>query len=271
MEEKENIFFVDSHAHLGMEDFDQDRQLVVQRAFQKRIKSILCPSDLTCPENVNKTLSLSETFKNLLASSGVHPHQAKQFKDQHIQEIKKLNKNKKIVAVGEIGLDFHYNFSKKKEQMAALRHQLITAQQLHLPVIIHSRKSGSEIIVALKNENFSQGGVLHCFTEDWQTAKMLMDYNFFISFSGILTYPSAYDIRETAKKIPMEKILIETDSPYLVPVSFRKTKKRNEPVYVIEVAKMLSELKNIPLEEIAETTTHNFELLFKFEINNIRC
>jgi len=259
-------FLVDSHAHLDMEEFDEDRSQVVERAFEQGIKAILCPAEVTNSQSVHKILDLTEKYKSLIAAAGIHPHQAKSFNPECTRRIEELAEAKKIKAVGEIGLDFYYNLSPPAEQEDAFRLQLHTAQELSLPVVVHSRNSGKKLVRAVEEEHFSRGGVLHCFTESWNVAKEMMNKNFFISFSGILTFPKAQAIREVAKKIPLEKLLVETDSPYLVPVPFRGLKKRNEPAYVIEVAKVLAGVKDISLEEIAEATTQNFEFLFSFEI-----
>jgi TatD DNase family protein len=253
---------VDSHAHLDMEEFDEDREQVVQRAFQEGIKSILCPADVTNPRSVEKTLDLIEKYESLIAAAGVHPHQAKHFTPRHAQIIEELAGEEKVKAVGEIGLDFHYDFSPRQEQEKAFRHQLSVAQKLGLPVVVHSRNAGKEVAKAIEEEHFSKGGILHCFTEDWTLAKRMMDHNFFISFSGILTFPKAQPLREIAKKIPLEKLLVETDSPYLIPLAYRGIKKRNEPAHVIEIAKVLAELKKTSLEKLAWATSKNFESLF---------
>jgi TatD DNase family protein len=261
---------VDSHAHLDMEEFDEDRYQVVERAFEQGIKAILCPAEVTQSQSVSKILDLIEKYQSLIAAAGVHPHQARSFSPKCARKIKELAEAKKIKAIGEIGLDFYYNLSTPAEQDNAFRRQLGLAQELGLPVVVHSRNSGKTLVQTVEEERFSQGGVLHCFTEDWEVAKQVMNRNFLISFSGILTFPKAQLLREVAKKIPLEKLLVETDSPYLVPAPFRGIKKRNEPAYVIEVAKVLAEIKNISLEELGEVTSQNFESLFSFEIKNLR-
>jgi TatD DNase family protein len=253
---------VDSHAHLDMEEFDEDRDQVVQRAFREGIRTILCPADLTNPRSIEKTLDLIEKYESLIAAAGVHPHQAKHFTPSQTQRLEELSREKKVKAVGEIGLDFHYDFSPRQEQEKVFRHQLSVAQKLGLPIIVHSRNAGKEVTKAVEEEHFSKGGILHCFTEDWALAKRMIDHNFFISFSGILTFPKAQPLREIAKKIPLEKLLVETDSPYLIPLAYKSIKKRNEPAHVIEIAKVLAELKRASLEKLAWATSKNFESLF---------
>lgn len=264
-----SLTLVDSHAHLDMEEFDDDRDEVLQRARQEGVIAVLCPADLTNPNSTQTALDLIEKNENIIASAGVHPHQAKLFTPDHVRKLEELARERKIMAVGEIGLDFFYNLSPPQQQEAAFRHQLATAQSIRLPVIVHSRDSGMRTAKAVEEENFKKGGVLHCFTEDWGLAKRMLDQNFSISFSGILTFPSANQIREVAQKIPLDKIMVETDSPFLVPSPLRGRIKRNEPVHVIETAKVLAELKKISLGELAEITTRNFETLFKFEIKKM--
>lgn len=262
---------IDSHAHLNIKDFDKDRDDVIQEAFREGIRAILCPSDITDSRNVQIALELIDKYENIIAAAGVHPHNAKDFTPECIEKIEELCREKKIHAVGEIGLDFHYNFSSPADQKKAFREQLKAAQRLHLPVIIHSRKAAAEILRVVEEEHFTSGGVLHCFTEDWEFASRMINYNFFISFSGILTFPSAFLLREAAKKIPLDKLLVETDSPYLIPVPYRGKTKRNKPVFVKEIAQYLAALKDISVDRLAEATTKNFISLFLFEIKKLGC
>lgn len=264
-----SLTFVDSHAHLDMEEFDEDRDQVIERAFKEGVKAILCPTDLTDQKGVKTTLCLIENHRTIIAAAGVHPHQAKAFKLDDIRKIEELARTEKIKAVGEIGLDFFYNHSPSHKQEEVFRHQLHTAQSLGLPVVVHSRNSSHKTAQAVEEEHYTGGGVLHCFTEDWELAKRLIDRNFFISFSGIITFPKAQSLREIAQKVPLEKILIETDSPFLAPAPLRKKMKRNEPAFMIETARILAEIKKVSLSKIAEVTTRNFEYLFQFEIQKI--
>jgi len=258
--------FVDSHAHINSEEFQDDRDQVIARAFQEDIQAILCPIELTEPKNLQIGLELIEKHDNIIAAAGVHPHNAKDFQTEAASTLKHLASEKNILAVGEIGLDFHYNFSSPEEQRTAFRSQLNLAQDLGLPVVIHSRNAANEIAAAVEKEDFSNGGVLHCFTENLEFAEHMLKYGFLISFSGILTYPNAQSLRDIAKKIPLIKTLIETDSPYLTPVPYRGRIKRNEPVYVKEVAKTLANIQHTSLEEVAQVTSQNFASLFPIEI-----
>jgi len=253
---------VDSHAHLDMEEFDEDREQVVERAFQAGLCAILCPADLTVERSLEKTLGLAARFPALRAAAGVHPHQAAHFRTEHLTRLRELCAEKKISAVGEVGLDFHYDFSPAESQRPAFRAQAALARETGLPLIIHTRSAGQEAADIVEQENPPAAGVLHCYTEDWALAERMLDRGFYISFSGILTFPKAASLREVARRIPLDRLLVETDSPFLSPVPFRGLVKRNEPRYVIEVAKTLAELKGITPERLAEATTANFFRLF---------
>jgi TatD DNase family protein len=256
---------VDSHAHLDMADFDPDRAAVVQRAGRAGVVAILCPADLTRPGSLPAIAALVGGAPAVLAAAGVHPHQAKDLSPGHLAELRKLAAAGAIRAIGEIGLDFHYDFSPPEAQRRALRDQLALAAEAGLPVILHSRLSGPDIVAAVDGERFAGGGILHCYTEDWATARAMLDRGFHVSFSGILTFPKAGDLREVAAKVPLDRLLVETDSPYLAPVPYRGSGRRNEPAWVVETAKVLAGLKGLPLDGLAEATTRNFAALFPFE------
>jgi TatD DNase family protein len=245
-----------------MDEFSQDRPDVLERASRIGIRAILCPADATSPESLKIVLGLRGGRPDVIAAAGIHPHQAKNFCSGHLALLRGLAAERKIRAVGEIGLDFHYNFSPPKEQSEAFRSQLRLAQELGLPVVIHSRNAAHEVQAAVEEEHFRRGGVLHCFSETWEMAQRMLREGFYISFSGIITIPKASAVREVAQKVPLDRLLIETDSPYLVPVPFRGVKKRNEPAFVVEVARTLAELKNISISELAAATSRNFDTLF---------
>lgn len=253
----------DSHAHLDMTEFDPDREEVVRRAWAGGIKAILCPIDLTAPESLTRVLGLRKEVAWISAAAGIHPHQAKDFVPSHLETVRRLARQGQIAAVGEIGIDHHYNYSPAPVQAEVFRAQLRLAQELALPVVIHSRDAGDEILEAIEEERFGHGGVLHCFTEKRETAERMIGLGFFVSFSGILTYPNARNLREIAAGLPSDKILVETDSPYLVPQRLRGAKTRNEPLFAIETAKLLAELRSITLEEIAAITLRNYRSVFR--------
>jgi TatD DNase family protein len=265
------MIVIDSHAHLNMDEFDNDRDLVIERAFGNGIGGVLCPIEATEAKSISIGLDLTEKYSQIIAGAGVHPHLARNFTPESEQKITIMAQKKQIKALGEIGLDFHYNFSDSSDQIEVFRRQMDLAEKLLLPVIIHSRDAANEISRIIKETGFQSGGVLHCFTEDLDFARLMLDAGFYISFSGILTYPSAIKVREAAIYTPLDRILVETDSPYLTPVPFRRKIQRNEPVYVKEIAQYLAELRNIPLEDLAAQTTENFKNLFQFEIPEAGC
>ena len=262
---------VDSHAHLDMPEFDSDRSEVVRRAFAAGLAAILCPADLTRPASLAAIEGLAAEFGPVLAAAGVHPHQAKDLAEDHLAALEALAGRSALRAVGEIGLDYHYDFSPPEAQQRALRAQLALAERLGLPVILHSRLAGADIAAALDGERFGRGGVLHCFTEDWTVASAMLDRGFLVSFSGILTFPKAGALREVAARVPLDRLLVETDAPYLAPVPYRGAGRRNEPAYVVETARVLAGLKGLALEDLAEATTRNFAGLFPFENAAGRC
>jgi TatD DNase family protein len=254
-----------------MPDFDADREETVRRALQAGIVAILCPADLSQARSVETVLALKNAFPEVMAAAGVHPHQARELDDSHLGRLADLAGRGAIRAVGEIGLDYHYNLSPPEQQREALRKQLALGGKLGLPALLHSRLSGPDIVAAVDAERFASGGVLHCFTEDWATARAMLDRGFFISFSGILTFPRAEEVREAARRAPLDRILVETDSPYLAPVPYRGRVKRNEPAFVVETARALAGLRKASFPELAEATTSNFLRLFPFEKTAGQC
>lgn len=254
--------FVDSHAHLDSPDFQDDLTAVLRRAEEAGVSSIMT---IGCVQNETQSLP---TFIELLAAHellngavGVHPHDARFYDDRLAEEIAELMQHPKILGWGEIGLDFHYDNSPRPEQIEAFRGQLRLAKAAQKPVIIHSRDA-DEMTCRILEEEFSDGpgGVLHCFTTGLSTAERCLRLGFYVSFGGILTFHRADELRETARQIPRDRVLIETDSPYLAPVPFRG--KRNEPAFVVKVAETLGELWGVSSEEVGSRTGANFEQLF---------
>jgi len=210
-------------------------------------------------------VALAEQHPSVYASIGVHPHEVKHIADGWYDEFRLLAKNNKVVAYGEIGLDYHYNHSSPKEQRERFREQVQLARELALPVIIHTREAQEDTIAILKEENASEiGGVFHCFSGDAWLAKDALDLGFYLSFSGIVTFQNATMLRDIAKTVPLDRLLIETDCPYLTPVPHRG--KRNEPAYVTHVAQQLATLRagepEMSVETIGRITTRNAKQLF---------
>lgn len=261
----DDIFLVDSHAHLDMPDFKRDRPQTIERARSHSVRWILCPLDLCSGESLRTGLKLQQEYQGIFLAAGVHPHQAARFNSEHLDTIRRLAGEKKILAVGEIGLDFHYNFSPPEKQLETFRLQLELAAELELPVIIHSRLAEKKLLELIPASGFKSRGILHCFTESLATARAMIERGFLISFSGILTYPRANDLRETARNLPLDCLLVETDSPYLTPEPEKQTSRRNEPAFVVSTARKLAELHRISLDRVAEKTTANFFDLFKLK------
>jgi len=257
---------VDSHCHLDRLDlspFDGKLDGALENAQQHGVSHFLCVCiDL---EHFNDVLELAKQHHNIFASVGVHPNETDGH-DPSADELIKLAGHEKIVAIGETGLDYFRSTSDNNGDLEWQRERFRThinaAIQCDKPLIIHMRDATEDTLRIIREEDAGEaGGVMHCFVEDWQTAKRALDLNFHISFSGIVTFKNAQDLKKVAKKLPAEKILVETDSPYLAPVPFRG--KSNQPAYVKHVAQHVAELRNIHVEELGEVTTENFFNLFK--------
>ena len=260
--------FVDSHAHLEMEQFDADRPAMLQRARDAGIETILAIGSGTGPGSLDCAIRLAEQHQFIYATIGIHPHEAKLASDADFEEMAQLAKQPKVLAWGEIGLDYFYDHSPRDVQQQVFLKQLQLAQAARLPVIIHCRPSDQsenawDDCLRLLQENWAQshlGGILHCFTGSWPHAKQALDMGFMISFAGNITFPKAQQIREAAKQTPLDRMLIETDSPFLAPVPHRG--KRNEPTFVKEVARQIGELRGLSTDEVGLQTANNFYRFF---------
>lgn len=252
---------IDTHTHLDDVRYDDDRETVITRALDTGVEAfVTIGCDLPTSQ---AAVALAERYAFVYASVGVHPHEVKHIRDGWYDEFRRLAINKNVVAYGEIGLDYHYNHSSPKEQRDRFREQIQVARELKLPLIIHTREAQEDTVAILKEEQASEvGGVFHCFSGDARLAKEALALGFYLSFSGILTFQNAAPLREIARNTPMDRVLIETDCPYLTPVPYRGT--RNEPAYVSQVAKELASLHpELSLDEVQRTTTANAKRLFK--------
>ena len=251
--------WIDSHAHLDMPEFEDDRDVVVERARQKKVQSIVTVG--VDVKSSSDAVELANTIPGLYAAVGMHPHEANQFSKQVLEDIALLSENKKVVAWGEIGLDFFKYYAPRDAQVRAFEAQLRQAVDLGLPVIIHDRDAHQDMIRILrkfgKRDRF---GVVHCFSGDMALADELFALGFFVSIPGTVTYKKASLVREVASKAPLEKILIETDAPFLAPVPFRG--KRNEPAFVAVTGRQIAKLRRMPEDKFAEATTNNAKYLF---------
>jgi TatD DNase family protein len=258
--------FIDSHAHIDGPEFDEDRENVVDRAKTVGVARVLnVGTGDPHSENFERAIVLSNKY--LLTALGTHPHDARLYDSAAESKTKRLlRENDRMVAWGEIGLDFHYDNSPRDVQQTVFASQVLAAQELDLPVIIHTREAEDETIQILK-DNYSTArrrGVFHCFSGSLELARAAIDLGFYISFSGIITFKKAEDLRQVASYVPLDRILVETDCPFLAPIPFRG--KRNEPAYVVEVAKCVAALRNADLDSFARQTSENFSKCFDVEI-----
>ena len=244
---------IDSHCHLADPKFIPDLKQVIERAKQAGIEKMICIAD-SLPE-AKRCIQIASDHQEIFATAGVHPHNAKDWKESDTEEIRLLiASSNKVKAVGEIGLDYHYDLSPREKQKEVFKMQLDLAKELQLPVVVHNRESISDLLTII---NGAKPGklVLHCCTDTFEDVKPLLNAGYFLSFTGIATYPNVGDIRNTIKQCPLDQMMIETDAPYLAPVPHRG--KRNEPAFVKEVAKLIAEIKELSLEEIDAQTTKN--------------
>jgi TatD DNase family protein len=261
--------FVDSHAHLDGERFDSDREQVIARAREAGVQAIVAIGNGDGPEQVDCGIRLAEKYDFIYATLGIHPHEARLADEPAYQNMERLAKHPKVIAWGEIGLDYFYDHSPRDVQKDVFTRQMELAAAAKLPIVIHCRPSdGSEDAwddcLSLTRDQWAAkalGGILHCFTGTWPQAKAALDMGFMISFAGNLTFPKAQQIRDAALEVPLDRMLIETDSPYLAPVPHRG--KRNEPAFVRNTAQKLAELRGLTEEEIGSQTTDNFFDFFK--------
>ncbi len=245
---------IDSHAHLEMPEFKKDLEVVIQRAKESGVEYVFTVG--TEKKDWKRALEIAESHPSIYAILGVHPHNAKEIDEETYPMLRDLCRNEKVKAYGEIGLDFFRNLSPRDLQLKRFREQIDLAKELGLPVVIHDREAHRETVEILKSEGVKDcGGIIHCFSGDYEMARACMDMGFYISIPGSITFKNAGDLREIVRKIPMESLLVETDAPFLAPDPFRG--KRNEPSYVRFTAQRVAEVKKITFERIAEITTEN--------------
>jgi TatD DNase family protein len=274
MTDDRRLVLVDSHAHLEMEQFSADREQVLARAREAGVETIVAIGSGTGPGALDCGIQLAEQHEFIYATIGIHPHEAKLANEVDFAELDRLAKRPKVIAWGEIGLDYFYDHSPRDVQQQVFAQQLEMARAAKLPVVIHCRPSdGSdnaweECLRQLQQKwaPSGLGGILHCFTGTWAIAKRALDMGFMISFAGNVTFPKAQQIRDAAKEVPLDRMLIETDSPFLAPVPYRG--KRNEPAFVKEVAQQLGELRGFTTEEMGQRTSRNFYNFFKLAESN---
>jgi TatD DNase family protein len=253
---------IDSHAHIDFPQFAEDRDAMLERARAAGVTMLLAIGSGPGPEKLDAAIPFAERHDWIYATVGTHPHEAKELTPAHLEQLAKLATHPRVIAYGEIGLDYFYDHSPRDVQQRVFRDQMKLAAKAKLPIVIHCRDAWSDCMNMLEQNwrSTGLGGILHCFTSTLEDAKRGLDMGFMISFAGNSTYPKAQNLRDVAKALPLENLLIETDSPFLAPQGYRG--KRNEPAYVGEVAKAIGSVRDLAAEEIALATAGNFRRFF---------
>jgi TatD DNase family protein len=260
--------FIDSHAHLEGHRYDADREDVIARAREAGVETIVAIGNGDGPANFDCGILLAEKYEFIYATIGIHPHEAKLANRAALEQMEQLAKRSKVIAWGEIGLDYYYDHSPRQVQQRVFVEQMELARAAKLPIVIHCRPSDNsedawDDCLRLIQEQWGTsglGGILHCFTGNTAQAKRALDMGFMVSFAGNVTFPKAQKIRDAALDVPLERMLIETDSPFLAPVPHRG--KRNEPAFVKEVARQVGEVRGLSAEEVGLRTADNFYRFF---------
>ncbi len=264
------LIFIDSHCHIDGEQFDEDRDEVVRRARDAGVVAMLnIGTGDPNSDDFRRAVAVAERYDRVYAAVGVHPHDASTYDDAAEEHLVELAKSEKVIAWGEIGLDYYYDHSPRDVQRDVFRRQIRTARSLGLPIIIHSRDADDETVEILTEECSYEGfrGIMHCFGGTPAMAEALMEIGFMISFAGNVTFKKAENLRDSARVVPLDRLLIETDCPFLTPVPFRG--KRNEPSFVVHTAQFLAELYAIDVETLAAATTGNFLRTFGLDEKNL--
>jgi len=264
--------FIDSHCHLDGPRFDSDREQVIARAREAGIVNMLAVGTGDGPGTLDCAVKIAEQHEVVYATVGIHPHEAKMAKESDFAELDRLARNPKVIAWGEIGLDYYYDHSPREVQQSVFIRQMEMAHAEKLPIVIHCRPTDNSDnawqdclnLIERHWRPWGLGGILHCFTGEWDHAKRALDMGFMISFAGNVTFPKAQQIRDSAKQVPLDRMLVETDSPFLAPIPYRG--KRNEPAFVKEVARQIGEIRGMTMEEIGELTSRNFWRFFSLPV-----
>jgi TatD DNase family protein len=252
------VNLVDSHCHLDDKQFAEDREAVIERAQAAGVSRLMAIGTGDGPPDLETAIRLADAYPAFYATVGVHPHDAAKSTSATFDRLRDLLSHPKVLALGEIGLDYHYDFSPRDTQRSVFIRQLELASAAGKPIVIHTREAWNDTTEIIR-KHYTGGGIFHCFTGGPAEATEALDLGFHLSFGGVLTFPKAEPVREAARLAPLERLLIETDAPYLAPVPHRG--KRNEPAFVLETARKLAEIRLISLQEAADATTRNFERL----------
>jgi TatD DNase family protein len=258
--DERGLRLIDSHTHVDMPAFDHDREAAVARAREAGVQTMLVVGGVDAEAGHRRALGVAESL-GLPASAGIHPHEAKLADEAAYDELRGWAREGRIRAIGECGLDFHYDHSPRPVQLEVFRRQVHLAREVGRPLIIHTREADTETAELLEREGAAEvGGVIHCFTGGEELARRALALGFYISFSGIVAFPRAETIQQVARTVPQDRFLVETDSPFLAPPPHRG--KRNEPAFVVEVARFVARLREQPLEDVARAASENFARLF---------
>jgi TatD DNase family protein len=254
---------IDSHAHLEFSQFDEDRAAMLERARAAGIQKLLAIGSGTGPHRLDAAIPFAEEHDWIYATIGIHPHEARLAAEDHFKQLDELARHPRVVAWGEIGLDYYYDHSPRGVQEEVFRRQLQQARAVKLPIVIHCRDAWADCLNMLEREWQSSGlgGILHCFTGTIEDARRGLDMGFMVSFAGNVSYPKMQHLRDVARELPLDRLLTETDSPFLPPQGRRG--KRNEPAFVVEVAQALANVRDLGADEIAATTAANFRRFFR--------
>jgi TatD DNase family protein len=260
---------IDSHAHLEFEQFNDDRAAVLERARAAGVKTLLAIGSGTGPHRLNAAIPFAEEHDWIYATIGIHPHEAKLATEEHFAQLDELAHHPRVIAWGEIGLDYFYDHSPRDVQKEVFQRQLAQARAAKLPIVIHCRDAWSDCLEILERnwQSSGLGGIFHCFTGTLEDARRGLEMGFVVSFAGNVTYPKMQHLRDVARDLPLERILTETDSPFLPPQGHRG--KRNEPAFVVEVAQALANVRDLAPDEVAATTANNFRRFFRLGAQDI--
>lgn len=258
---------IDSHCHLDDAAFDEDRDEVVARARAAGVDLMLAIGTGDGPPDLEAAIRLSEQYEAVYATVGIHPHDARKADAASLDRLAELCGHPKVIALGEIGLDYHYDHSPRETQREVFVNQMQIARQARKPIVIHTREAWEDTMELLGTHwrPGGLGGIMHCFSGDSEQAREALDLGFLVSFAGVVTFRRAEALREAAVATPLDRLLVETDAPYLTPEPYRKIR-RNEPRYVVETARKVAEVRRLPYEALAAATSHNFCALFDLPV-----
>jgi TatD DNase family protein len=261
---------IDSHAHLEMTQFDEDRAAMLERARAAGVTTLLAIGSGSAPTaRLDAAIPFAEQHDWIYATVGIHPHDANVATEEHFARLDELARHPRVIAWGEMGLDYHYDHSPRDVQQQVMRRQLAQARAAKLPIVIHCRDAWDDCLAILDQDwgPTGLGGIFHCFTATMAEARRGLNMGFLVSFAGNVTYPKMQHLRDVAREIPLENLLTETDSPFLPPQARRG--KRNEPAFVVEVAQALANVRDLAPEEVAAVTAANFRRFFRFDAREV--